>query len=220
VVSFEGLAWRPIDDFPLTLDSLQARAVLQRGRLLVQKFDANAMGGMMQGSWLVDWGRGLAMAGEGSFERLDARRVTSLFASSLSLEGLLTGNLRLRAAGSDWHALWANVDAQADLTVMRGVLNGVDLGEAARRGSGSTVRAGSTKFERATLRLAIDSRQVSGRDVAMSSGLFNANGNFNASRARAVEGSVLVNMHSSVSSLTVPVRVTGTLPNLQAGATR
>lgn len=219
-VSFEGLAWRPIDDFPMTLDSLQAKALLQPGRLLVQKFEANAMGGVVQGSWLVDWSSGLAMAGDGSYERLDARRVTSIFVSSLSLEGLLTGTLRLRAAGSDWRALWANVEGQGDVTVMRGVLNGVDLGEAARRGPGSTVRAGSTKFERTTLRLAIDPRQVSGRDVAMSAGLFNANGNFVVNRERAVEGSVVVNMHSSVSSLSVPVRVSGVLPNLQAGATR
>jgi uncharacterized protein involved in outer membrane biogenesis len=220
LVMFEGLAWRPSDDFPLTFDSLQAKGLLQKGNLIVQQFEANAMGGSVQGSWLIDWSSGLAMAGEAGFERLDARRVTSLFVPSLALEGLLTGNLRLRGAGADSARMWANAEAQADITIMRGLLNGVDLGEAARRGPGSTVRAGSTKFERMTLKLSVDPRQVTGRDIAMSAGLFNASGSFAANRERVVEGSMLVNMHTSVSSLTLPVRVSGTLPSLQATASR
>ena len=108
------------------------------------------------------------------------------------------------------------MDAALDAMVLRGVLNGVDLGEAARRGRGSTVRAGSTKFDRLTANVTIDPRQTRGRNLAMNAGMFTATGQFVATRDRQVESSLQVTMQTSVSSLTQTVTVSGTLPNLQA----
>jgi hypothetical protein len=98
----------------------------------------------------------------------------------------------------------------------RGVLNGVDLGEAARRGRGSTVRAGSTKFDRLKVNVTIDPQQIRGRNLAMNAGMFTTTGQFVATRDRQVESSLQVTMQTSVSSLTQMVTVSGTLPNLQA----
>ena len=212
----EGLGWRLSEDSPLTLDSIQASGLLQKGKLVVQSFDATTLGGVVRGSWLLDWSKGLAMVGDATLERLDCSRVTSVFAPSLWLEGYLGGTLRMRAAGRDWPALWSNVEATLDALVLRGVLNGVDLGEAARRGGGSPVRYGSTKFERLSARLAITGQQVVGRDVVMNSGMFSANGQFVVTRDREVDSSLMVNIQTSASVLRMPIRVTGTLPNLQA----
>lgn len=216
VLKVEGLGWRLSEDSPLTLDSVQANGLLQRSKLIVQSFDATTLGGVVRGSWLLDWSKGLAMVGDVALERLDCRRVTSVFAPSLWLEGYLGGSLRFRAAGRDWPALWSNVEATLDALVLRGVLNGVDLGEAARRGGGSPVRAGSTKFERLSARLTITGQQVIGRDVAMNSGMFSANGQFVVTRDRAVDSNLIVTMQTSASVLRMPIRVSGTLPNLLA----
>ena len=216
VLKIEGLGWRPSEDSPLTLDSVQASGLLQKGKLVIQSFDATTLGGVVRGSWLLDWSKGLAMVGDATLERLDCRRVTSVFAPSLWLEGYLGGTLRMRAAGRDSLALWSNVEASLDALVLRGVLNGVDLGEAARRGGGTPVRAGSTKFERLSARLAITGQQVVGRDVAMNSGMFSANGQFVVTRDREVNSSLIATMQTSASVLRMPIRVNGTLPNLQA----
>lgn len=216
VLKVEGLGWRLSEDSPLTLDSVQASGLLQKGKLVIQSFDATTLGGVVKGSWLLDWSKGLAMVGDATLERLDCRRVTSVFAPSLWLEGYLGGTLRMRAAGRDSLALWSNVEASLDALVLRGVLNGVDLGEAARRGGGTPVRAGSTKFERLSARLAITGQQVVGRDVAMNSGMFSANGQFVVTRDREVDSSLIVTMQTSASVLRMPIRVNGTLPNLQA----
>lgn len=220
LMKVEGLGWRPTDEFPLTFDSLQAQAVLQKGKLTVQSFDSRTLGGVLRGSWLLDWSRGLTMAGDAKLERLDCRKVTALFAPSLALEGDLMGSLRLRGAGSNWQAMWGSAEAALDAVVVRGVLNGVDLGEAARRGNGSLVRAGSTKFDRLAVRVSIDPRQVIGRDLTLNAGMFTAAGQFVANRERQVDSNLLVTMQTSVSSLTLPIRVSGTLPNLQAASTR
>jgi hypothetical protein len=50
--------------------------------------------------------------------------------------------------------------------------------------------------------------------------MFSATGYFVANRERQVDSSLLVTMQTSVSSLTLPVKVTGVLPNLQASVSR
>ena len=220
LLTFEGLGWRPSEQSALTLDTLQAKGLLQKGRLVLQSFDANTMGGVVKGSLLVDWTSGLALVGDAALERLECRRVTSLFAPGLSLDGELTGSLRLRGSGRDWQSMWASAEAVLDALVVRGMLQGVDLGEAARRGPGSVVRAGSTKFDRLSVKISVTPRQVIGRDLVMNAGMFTASGQFAGLPGRQVESSLLVNLQTSVSSLTLPVRVSGTLPNLQATVSR
>jgi uncharacterized protein involved in outer membrane biogenesis len=215
-LAIEGFGWRPTDAPPVTFDSLHASGLLQKGRLVVNSFDMRTLGGALRGNWLVEWNQGLIMAGNATLERIDCRRMTALFAPSLALEGDLMGNLRLRGSGGDWDSVWANTDVALEAMVLRGVLNGVDLGEAARRGRGSTVRAGSTKFDRLTVNFTIDPRQIRGRNLAMNAGMFIATGQFVATRDREVESSLQVTMQTSVSSLTQTMIVSGTLPNLQA----
>ena len=212
----EGFAWRPADVPPVTFDSLHATGLLQKGRLVVDSFDLQTLGGVVRGNWLVEWNHGLLMAGDAALERVDCRRMTALFAPSLALEGDLMGNFRLRGAGRDWDSMWASTDAVLDAMILRGVFNGVDLGETARRGRGSTVRAGSTKFDRLTVNVSIDPRQIRGRNLAMNAGMFTATGQFVATRDRQVESSLQVTMRTPASSLTQTVTVSGKLPNLQA----
>ncbi len=219
-LTVEALGWRPTEISPLTFDSLQAKGLLQKGRLTIQSFDSRALGGVLKGNWLMDWSRGLTMAGEATLERLDCRKVSAVFAPSLSLEGDLMGTLRLRGAGGNWPAMWGSAEATLDAMVVRGVLHGVDLGEAARRGHGALVRAGSTKFDRLAAKVTIDPRQVVGRDLTMNAGMFTAAGQFVASREGKVDSGLQVTMQTSVSSLTLPIRVSGTLPNLQAAVSR
>lgn len=212
----EGFGWRPADAPPVTFDSLLATGLLQKGRLVVNSFDIQTLGGVLRGDWLVEWNQGLLMAGNAKLERIDCRRMTALLAPSLALEGDLMGAFRLRGVGDDWDSMWASMGITLDAMVLRGILSGIDLGEAARRGRGSTVRAGSTKFDRLTVNVTLDPRQIRGRNLAMNAGMFTANGQFVATRDRQVESSLQVTMQTSVSSFTQTVTVSGTLPNLQA----
>lgn len=219
-VGLEGLGWRPTQESPLTLDSLQAKAVLQPGKLSVRSFEATAMGGTARGSWVIDWGRGLAMNGEATLERMEMKRVSAVFVSSLQLEGTMSGSFRLRGLGRDWDPMWRNAEAYLDATIVRGVLNGVDLGEAARRGYGSMVRSGSTRFDRLNVKVSVEPARVVGRDLSLNAGMFSATGHFVSNRERQVDSNLLVTMQTSVSSLTLPVKVSGILPNLQASVSR
>jgi uncharacterized protein involved in outer membrane biogenesis len=220
LLAIEGVGWRPTDDSALTLESVQAKGLLKKDKLVVQGFDMHALGGVLRGSWLLDWSNGLAMAGDATLERLDSRKVMVHFAPAVSLEGELMGNLRLRGTGKTWQSLWANANASLNAFVVRGALNGIDIGEAARRGPGAPVRAGTTRFDRLAVNVMIDPRQVVGRDLSMNAELFAATGQFVVSRDRQVDSNLSVTMQGSAALRTTPIKISGTLPNLQAVSVR
>lgn len=213
--SMEGYGWKPFGG-GLSFDAMQAKGVLQKGKLLIHDLDTTLLGGVLRGGWLLDWRNGLIMAGEGSLSHMDCRRIGAAFAPALALDGELSGALRLRSAGADWAALLANVEAVLDADIARGVFHGLDLGEVVRRGVGQEVRGGSTKFDRLRASVSITPRQVIGRDIQMSAGMVGASGQFVAAAERPVDGSLVVTMQTSVATMRTPVRVGGPLSNLAA----
>lgn len=214
-LSIEGRAWKPAGTSAV-FASLQASGVLQGDKLLVQNIDTTFLGGLLRGNWLLDWGNGLSMVGDGMLSRIDVRKLSAAFAPSLKMEGELSGAFKVRANGRSWEGLWRNVEASLNAEVSRGTLYGLDLGEAARRNGTSDIRGGATKFDwlRATLQLT--PKQIVSRDVRMDAGMVTAVGQFVAERDGHLEGNMVVALQSSVARTNVPVRIFGMLPDLTA----
>lgn len=214
-LNIEGRAWKPAGTSAV-FASLQANGVLQGDKLLVQNIDTTFLGGLLRGNWLLDWSKGLSMAGDGTLSRIDVRKLSAAFAPSLKMEGELSGAFKVRANGRSWEGLWRNMEASLSAEVSRGTLHGLDLGEAARRNGTSDVRGGATKFDwlRATLQLT--PKQIVSRDVRMDAGMVTAAGQFVAERDGQLEGNMVVALQSSVARTNVPVRIFGVLPDLTA----
>lgn len=217
-LKIEGLGWK-LPDTGLSFESLQADGLLQKDKLLIQNLDTTFLGGLLKGNWLLDWSKGLVIAGDGNLSRLDCKRVAAAFAPNMKLEGDLAGTLNLRAAGNDWVAMWRNVEATLDAEVTRGMFNGVDLGEVARRSGASAVRTGSTKFERLKGRLLIGSTQLIANGVSLEAGMMSASGQFTVNQGR-IDGTLTVGLQTSVSSVRVPIRLSGVLPEVTAVGTK
>jgi uncharacterized protein involved in outer membrane biogenesis len=219
LLNIEGFGWKPFPNALISFDSLQAKGLLQSGKLIVQSFDTTFLGGIVKGSWLLDWSKGLTMAGDASLARLDARRIATAFVPKLAMEGEVSGVLRLRGSGVSSSAMWRAADGSIDMTVTNGAVYGVDLGEAMRRGTGSTVRGGVTKFERLTGILNITEGKVLGRVTQLDAGMMLANGQFSVMNQR-VDAAMTVTMQTSVSSQRLPVKVSGIIPDLSSMAGR
>ena len=219
LLNIEGYGWKPFANIPLTFDSLQAKGLLQPGKLVIHSFDSALLGGVIKGSWLFDWTSGISMVGDGSLARLDARKVSAAFAPKLSLEGEMAGAFRLRGNGPSLPGMWRSADAALDLTMTNGVLHGIDLGEAVRRGTGSVIRGGTTKFDQLSGTITFRQNQLLGRNIQLDAGRVTANGQFSAADQR-VDANLVVTMQTSVSTLRSPVRVTGELPDLSTVANR
>jgi hypothetical protein len=212
----EGRAWQPAGAVA-AFASLQAKGILQSDKLLIQNIYTTFLGGILRGNWLLDWsGGGLAMAGDAMLNRIDTRKLGAAFAPSLKMEGDMSGTLKLRATGATWDSLWRNAEGILSTEITRGLLIGVDLGEAARRNGDSSVRAGTTKFDRLRSTVTFNSKQVVSKDLRMDAGMVTAQGQFVAEPNGLVDANINVTLQTSVSSMTVPVRITGNLPDLTA----
>lgn len=214
-LGIEGRAWKPAGS-QVSFASLQAKGLLLKNRLLIQNIDTTFLGGILRGNWLIDWSNGLTMTGDGTLSRVDTRLLSAAFAPSLRMDGDMSGTLRLRSTGSDWESLWGNLEVVLNTEITRGAFHGVDLGEAVRRGGGTDVRAGSTKFDRLRSTVNVTPKQVVGRDVRMDAGMVTAVGQFSSARNGEVEGSMSVTMQTSVASQNTSVRIYGVLPDLSA----
>jgi len=216
LLNIEGFGWRPLGESSPAFDALQAKGLLQHGKLVIQNFDSTFMGGVMKGSWLLDWSNGLTMAGDANLSRLDTMRLAALFVPALKLEGDLAGNLRLRSSASEWPTLWRNVEATLDAELTRGVFHGIDLGEVARRGGGYVVRSGSTRFATLRAEVNLDPGQFAARNLQLDAGIMTARGQLVCLRDLSVQGDFVVGMQSSVNTLRVPVKLSGKLGELVA----
>lgn len=214
-LSIDGRAWKPAGT-NIQFASLQAKGILQKDKLLIQNIDTTFLGGILRGDWLLDWGNGLAMAGDATVNRIDTRKLGAAFVPSLKLEGEMSGTLKLRSNARDWEGLWRNAEAVLNTEITRGTLYGVDLGEAARRNGTSEVRAGVTKFDRLRSTISINPRQIASKDMRMDAGMVTAVGQFAAGRDGQVDCTMAVTLQTSVAKMNVPVHVYGTLPDLTA----
>ncbi|MCL2635286.1 MAG: AsmA family protein [Betaproteobacteria bacterium] len=214
----ESSHWNP-EGMPFSFEALQVSALLQKDRLLLQQVDSHFLGGRLKGSGSLDWSAGMAMIGKASLVRLDSGRVTTTLAPNLKLAGELSGAWRMRATGSDWQDMLGRIEANLDALVVRGLLTGIDLGELARHGSGAVVRAGSTRFETLQARLDIAQGRVAASSIELNAGLMTASGRATVEADGQIEGNVTVQARSSVSSVRVPARLSGTLPNMVLTAT-
>ena len=93
-LKIKGRGWKPFDN-AISFDALEAEGLLQKDKLLIHGLDTTVLGGLIKGTWLFDWSKGLVIAGDGTLTRLDCRQVGQVFAPSLKLEGDLGGRLHL-----------------------------------------------------------------------------------------------------------------------------
>ncbi len=212
-LSIEGRAWRPAG-LLTTFSSLQAKGLLQADRLSISEIDTTFFGGLLKGNWALSWGNELSMSGTGVLARIDMRQVAAALVPLMKIEGDLSGALRVQGRAANWIDLWHSASAQLDAEIVRGLIQGINLGEAARGTVGTTVQSGITKFDKLNANVSIDASRVAVRDIQLDAGVMTATGQFVANKDSNVDGRLLLIARSSVSSTRVPLVLSGRLPNL------
>ena len=219
-LAIQSFGWRPMDDKPYVFESMQVKGLLQQGKVLFQDVDTTFMGGVLKGSWLVDWSNGMVMAGDAALSHLNAERVAAAFYPKAKVQGDLSGSIRLRGAAESWQALGGKLQASLDMDLIHGVLHGMDLGEAARRG-GRPVLAGATRFDRLRGQLRLEPNGgVTVSNIEIDVGIMKASGRLTMTPEEKIDGGFEVVVLGAMSSIRTPIRVFGSLPELQSVAGR
>jgi len=219
-LGIEGRAWR-LPELRGEFSAMQAKGKLSPDRLLVTNIDTSFLGGLLQGEWEISWGNGsLSMKGSGQLKRIDLAQVSSSLLPMTGFAGELSGPLQITGQGDSWSALWQASETQLKIKAQRGVLNGLDIGEAGRRGAGASVRAGMTRFDTLEADLKVDPDNILLRDIHLEAGAMSASGQVAATREGEIDGRLVMAAKSSVATVRVPLTLSGKLPELTVSADR
>ncbi len=211
-VLLEGLAWQPVPDMSLVVDSATLKGQLLGDALTLQSLELRLLEGVLQGSGGVQVtpGRGVALRGDVDFSRINGNRLEGLWGKAAIFSGDLSGRLHVSARAEAWSGIGAALLADGDFSVQRGSLKGIDLIEAMRRASsGDVVQGGATAFEQLSgkYRYAAGRHQYSG--VVMSSGLMQASGAVQTDGKEHLSGHMELQMRGSAIQTRAPITISG-----------
>lgn len=215
----EAYGWRPSPASPLRVDSGRVKGGFDGTILSLDEIELRLFDGLVQGAARLRGDPRPGMAGELAFERVSAKRLGEALGIGAQFEGETAGKMKFSASADSWPSILSALDAEGGFTVRRGVLGGIDLAEAARRGPAAPTSGGSTRFELLSGRFGVspDSCRFSG--LTLSSGLLQAVGQLSVGRGLQLGGSMEIQMRGTVNRLRMPVSISGPLsaPVLQVG---
>ncbi len=205
----EANGWRPFPMEALSLDSFKANARYQSGRFFIQEIDTLALGGLLTGSWLLEWQSGTpVMAGELRLQRGDVRRFAAVFAPGLPLDGEMTGQFRVRTSGNDVEMMKANLQSTMQVDLVKGGVIGFDLGRAVRV-SVEMARSGQTRFDVLRADVTVNGPRVDVSHLMMDAGPLVANGDLVVSAGK-VDGHLNATLTTPSARRQIAVKLGGT----------
>lgn len=219
-VVIQGQGWRSGESSPFIFDSLTVNGRLAGNRFIAEKLEGRIFGGVVQGQMQLDWGRGMMVSGDVNVDYMSAPQLaTALGSGSISMEGQASARLRFGASGDSWSSIAGKIPLEGSFLAKTGVVSGLDLVEAIRRGSKLATRGGATRFDQFTGRYRWDGGSLQLSDLELSSGAVRASGNLTVAKGGVLAGSVVVVIQSSAATLRHPVNIAGTVkdPQLFAG---
>lgn len=209
VLMVEGFAWRPDEVSRFVVDSLNFTGRLERNELVISGLEIRIFDGLVKGDAVVRTAGAPNLSGNITFERIDSSRLGDVLGIDRRLAGAMAGKMQYTASAETWPAIFSSIDGDGEFTIQRGNLYGIDLAEAARRGT--PVQGGVTAFERMSggIRLARDKVQF--RDLNIVSGLMRTTGQVDVAAMGALSGRLELQMMGSVNQTRLPVVVSGSL---------
>lgn len=196
---------------PLRFTTLDARGAVRGSVVTIDAFNAAAYGGTLTGAARLSWDSGWRLSGKLDGKTLDVREMTLVLSARAPLAGKLDAQAKFDAAADSGAALGRALRLDMPFAVTGGVLTGVDLQGIAQR-IAATDALGETRFDtlRGTLNLANETITLS--NVAIRSGVLEADGKVTATPDRKLAGRIDVGIVvGGKLSVAVPLEVTGTL---------
>jgi hypothetical protein len=218
-VDLEAFSWKPSQAAGFLVDSANVKGNLDGSELTLSKLEFRAFDGLVQGVAVLRSAPQPGMAGDISFERVNAKRFGEFLGIGPQFEGETAGKMSFSATASSWSALFSELTANGEFSMRRGSLGGIDLADAARRASTTPSQGGATRFEQMSGILSLTPSNYRFSNLLLTSGLMQSSGQMEVSRDLQIKGAMEVQMSGTVNKLRVPLLINGPLkaPLLQAG---
>jgi len=202
--------WQPPIPQPVLIYELYMHGKATQNDLSLQQINAKLYGGSatgkMQLSWRSDW------KGNGEFhiKAVEIEPLVKLFTKT-SLSGKLTADGQFSGNGKSAEQLIDNPNLNMAFSIADGVINNVDLVQAAKfiptKGSGG----GQTHFDELSGNVQLADKRYRLRNIKVTSGVLSADGNVDIAPNQDLSGTVKVNVKSGINLVSVPLAVFGTV---------
>lgn len=187
----------------LILKNFSAVGILASKEFSVSEFSGEIHGGYVSGKARLNWSSGWTLNGEARAKLFD----TAAMFPALSEGGLLSGSGTFAMQAADPVSLLTSARAEGSFLVERGVLHGIDLGQALR-GLGS---GGRTPYATLDGKFAYSRGKTQLRNVKMIDGIMTTTGRADIDADKAISSRFFVELKSNFIHETRAVSMTGTL---------
>lgn len=209
-IQLEGIAWRPLPGSSIFLDSLSVKGEIEGPRFAIDSLDLRIFGGRVRGTAVLHASPQAAIAGEITYERIEAHKLGETLGVGNQFDGEGKGNLRFSATSPDWPAMLSATQGGGDFTLHRGKLGGIDLAEALRRASPTPVTlGGSTRFEDLSGTISLTPHASRFSHLVLNAGLLQASGQIEVDRDLQLRGRMEVTLRGAAGRAVRPILISG-----------
>ena len=224
VLEITARAWTPPAGPALLFDRIEATALLTRNGIDSRDFRATLYGGTVSGPVSVSWKPGWSISGEMSVRDIALQPLAALFFREHTVSGKLSGDPRFAVRAKYARALLPNLELASDFIVHDGVLHKVDLVAAARnpfaKQDATGGREAETRFDELSGHIAVEGGGYHFSGLQVASGLLRATGDLSIAADKSLDGRVAAEVRGTASLLTVPLQVSGSIPDPQVRPTK
>lgn len=211
-VQIDAIAWRVAQGSPYLFDSLNVKGVIEGSDWVIDSFESRIFDGVVRAAMILRDGQQAAIAGELSFERINARKLGEALGIGGQFQGEAHGKLKFSANSASWPGLPAALQASGNFTMRRGRLGGIDLPEAVRRSLTTPATLGGwTRFEELSGAITVTPDAFLFSRLALNAGLMQSSGQIELTRKLQLRGRMEVQMRGQADHSSRSILISGPL---------
>jgi hypothetical protein len=193
--------WVPPFGPQIEFTDLTVKAVAEHNQIRVESFESLLYGGAAKGSAIIIWGGPWSVDGEVTSERISMQDLMAVFTRESKSTGQLESRLRYSLSSQGLSTLFDLPKVDGSFSIKKGDLDGVDLVRALQSGGRGVTQGGATRFEEISGNLVLANGRYQYRNMRLSSGLLSANGAFDVSASKDVNGRISVELRSQAAQI-------------------
>lgn len=195
---------------PFAVDVSGANVMVEKDRLRVSDINAMLYDGLVTGELMLDR-QTLTLTGHGVVRDVNLQPLIGALSREVALSGHLDAQNHFSMQLREFEKFPANAKLQSVFQLRNGILQKIDLEQVAKQPGKQYANSGMTRFDQLKGSLSIDERGYHFRQLALSSGAIDAEGDLDIAPNLTLNGTLDADVKGTVGLVSMPMVVGGTL---------
>ncbi|CAH1387818.1 hypothetical protein [Candidatus Nitrotoga sp. M5] len=189
-------------------NELTIKCELGTGEIICHEIDGRLYGGLLTGSAQMTWLKGWKMQGRVNAKAMELHHMLP----QLEVTGVMNGDANFIMRGESFPHLAKKPHLDGEYLVKNGLINKIDLVETVRMPNSKGASSGRTHFDELSGVLQVDNNKQHLRQIKISAGVMSANGYVDVAADKQLSGRLNVVLKIGADLGSVPLVLSGTLP--------